>query len=517
MVAILLARSYQDLTFNSQDISAFYLSQIYRINAGSSGSTAPLPVNVPDPSTSSPAILVVWVNALWSLSLVMSIACTLFATLLQQWARRYLRTTQEPRGPRNRARIRELMVRGIERSQFSRMAPLLPAMFHLSIFLFLGGLVIFLFRINHPIFWAILGSVTVCVVLYLSAGLLPILRYDSPYYTPLFSLMSHSLWLTFNLLYQLSKRLGFIGSGIRLGLLGYTWKFHAWTLRNMAKDVEDLARTHSSTLDTSVILRTFDSIDGDQNMQAFLACIPGFYRSSKAKNDGSTLEKFNGEKLPPVIVSFMNHSLSSVLLPEKEKGMRIALCLGAMNADALILQCTLRHVLQTPESLIFSNLNFVRFAQSQTKKNDVDPWVKDYARCIVGIAINRIQNYNNNDWVAIVRQHPGLSKVRLRQSDYHSLRLRNLISTTRLLMESRLKDSDQFERGGIWHNVLTEVCKVDILKAQYGPQREFCNLWNELKAMANSSTPPMVRSNATHVLSVIRNLYVPIHQRFSPT
>ena len=114
MVAILLARSYQDLTFNSQDVSAFYLSQIYRINAGSSGSTAPLPVNVPDPSTSSPAISIVWVNALWSLSLVMSIACTLFATLLQQWARRYLRTTQEPRGSRNRARIRELMVRGIE-------------------------------------------------------------------------------------------------------------------------------------------------------------------------------------------------------------------------------------------------------------------------------------------------------------------------------------------------------------------------------------------------------------------
>ena len=315
------------------------------------------------------------------------------------------------------------------------MAPLLPAMIHLSIFLF---------RVNHPIFWAILANVTVCVVLYLSTSLFPILRYDSPYYTPLFSLVSHSLWLTFNSLYQLSKRLGFIGSGIRLGLLGYTWKFHAWTLRNMAKDVEDLARTHSSILDTSVILRIFDSLDGDLNMEKFLACIPGFYRSSEAKNDASTLEKFNGEKLPPAIVSFMNHALSSGLLTESQKGMRIALCLGAMNADGLILQCTFRHVLQTPESLIFNNLDFIRFAQSQTKKNDVDPWVKDYARCIVGIAINRIQNYNN-DWVAIIRQHPGLSKVRLRQSDYHSLWLLNLISTTWLLMESRLTNSNQFE------------------------------------------------------------------------
>ncbi|KAI0252037.1 hypothetical protein BJV78DRAFT_1112818, partial [Lactifluus subvellereus] len=93
MVATLLARSYQDLRFNSQDASAFYLSQIYQINAGQSGSTAPLPVKVPDPSTYSPSTSVVWVNALWSLSLVISIACTLFATLLQQWARRYLHTT----------------------------------------------------------------------------------------------------------------------------------------------------------------------------------------------------------------------------------------------------------------------------------------------------------------------------------------------------------------------------------------------------------------------------------------
>ena len=66
-----------------------------------------------------------------------------------------------------------------------------------------------------------------------------------------------------------------------------------------------------------------------------------------------------------------------------------------------------------------------------------------------------------------------------------------------------------------------ELCKLDILKAttssRYGPHREFFHLWNELIAMANSSAPQMVRSNATHILSVIRNLYVPIHQRFSPT
>ncbi|KAI0252040.1 hypothetical protein BJV78DRAFT_1391445, partial [Lactifluus subvellereus] len=246
MVATLLARSYQDLRFNSQDASAFYLSQIYQINARQNGSTAPLPVKVPGPSTYSPSTSVVWVNALWSLSLVISIACTLFATLLQQWARRYLHTTQEPRGPRIRARIRALMIQGIEKSQLSQVASFLPALFHLSIFLFLAGFVISLFHVNHAIFWVVLASVAACVALYLYASLVPILKYDSPCYTPLFSLMSISLWWEFKFLYHLSRRLGFIGSDIRLRMLAYTRGLHRWTLRNMAKDVEDLARTHSS-------------------------------------------------------------------------------------------------------------------------------------------------------------------------------------------------------------------------------------------------------------------------------
>jgi hypothetical protein len=46
----------------------------------------------------------------------------------------------------------------------------------------------------------------------------------------------------------------------------------------MAKDVEDLAHTHSSVLDASVILRAFDSLDGIKDMEKFLTCIPGFYR-----------------------------------------------------------------------------------------------------------------------------------------------------------------------------------------------------------------------------------------------
>ncbi|KAH8989263.1 hypothetical protein EDB92DRAFT_880925 [Lactarius akahatsu] len=48
---------------------------------------APLPPF--QPSTSA-----IWINALWFLSLVVSLFCALLATLQQHWARRYLHRTQ---------------------------------------------------------------------------------------------------------------------------------------------------------------------------------------------------------------------------------------------------------------------------------------------------------------------------------------------------------------------------------------------------------------------------------------
>ena len=67
----------------------------------------PPPVAVVKPSTFSPSRYAVWVNPLWFLSLVMSLSCALWATSLQQWARRYLDRSHPPRcSPEKRARMR---------------------------------------------------------------------------------------------------------------------------------------------------------------------------------------------------------------------------------------------------------------------------------------------------------------------------------------------------------------------------------------------------------------------------
>ncbi|KAN0140923.1 hypothetical protein V8E53_001367, partial [Lactarius tabidus] len=197
MLAVLLTRSYDGLKLNSQDASAFYLSQIYQLSVGLNGTSTPLPFEVPVPSTFSPAPASVRASALWSLSLVISLTGTVIATLLRQWARRYLHLTQEPRGPHKRARIRELTALGVERLQLQSMSLVLPGLFHLSVLLFLFGL--FHYSNNDSVDVVVLSSALTCFGLYLFASIVSCFPFGSICHTPLsffaWSWSSRLLWL----------------------------------------------------------------------------------------------------------------------------------------------------------------------------------------------------------------------------------------------------------------------------------------------------------------------------------
>ncbi|KAI0265979.1 hypothetical protein BC834DRAFT_824543, partial [Gloeopeniophorella convolvens] len=140
-VATFLGVSVQNLQLNSQDASAFYLAQLYQLNAASNGSTVSIPPTLSDPSSFTPSPSAIWINALWFLSLVVSLVCALLATLLKQWTRRYLQVTTQPHySPLKRSRLRTFMKQGVERFRFPLVIEALPALVHISVFLFFGGL-----------------------------------------------------------------------------------------------------------------------------------------------------------------------------------------------------------------------------------------------------------------------------------------------------------------------------------------------------------------------------------------
>jgi len=85
-VAALVAVSIQDLRPNSQDTSAFYLENIFRLLANPNVSRSSILAIPTKPPPFSPPKYAIWVNSLWFLSLAISLTCALLATLLQQWA-----------------------------------------------------------------------------------------------------------------------------------------------------------------------------------------------------------------------------------------------------------------------------------------------------------------------------------------------------------------------------------------------------------------------------------------------
>ena len=147
----------QDLRPNSQDTSAFYLGNIYGVLADPNATCASIPSPVGKPPPFSPPRYAVWVNSLWFLSLGMSLSCALWATSLQQWARRYIRVTQPARcSPEKRARMRAFFANGAEKMHIPLVLEGLPTLLHLSLFLFFGGLIIFLFNVDQEVFlWVV--------------------------------------------------------------------------------------------------------------------------------------------------------------------------------------------------------------------------------------------------------------------------------------------------------------------------------------------------------------------------
>ena len=142
---------------------------------------------------SPPSSSMVWVNAMWLISLVLSLTSALLAALLQQWARRYAKIPKIPSEPSHRARVRWFLFRGTDLYRMHFIAEAAPTLLHLSVFLFLAGLVIAFHTINKKVSIAVDVSVGLIGLTYLMLSTFPFLDFRCPFRTP----MSYILWYPF--------------------------------------------------------------------------------------------------------------------------------------------------------------------------------------------------------------------------------------------------------------------------------------------------------------------------------
>ena len=180
-VGAFIIESYK---FLSPDQTAVLLGQISQQLAGFNGTFPNPPTTQPQGPTTS----VILVNAMWLMSLVLSITSALLATLLQQWSRRYIQMPQIPNLAGHRARVRSYLFLGTLKYKMDLAVETAPTLLHLSVFLFFIGLVIFFFTINKAVAIAVSVSVGVFAGIYFALTILPFFGHKCPYRTPMSSL-----------------------------------------------------------------------------------------------------------------------------------------------------------------------------------------------------------------------------------------------------------------------------------------------------------------------------------------
>ena len=282
--------SYKSLLPDSGSNTVTILTQISQQLSNGSQISSQATVPPFQPPTSA-----VWVNALWFLSLVISLFCALLATLQQYWARRYLRLTQSQSAIHKRARFRSFFAEGVARFHLAFAVETIPALLHISMFLFLTGLVISLFSIHHTIAIIVLAATVVGGFLYMVITVMPVIYHNSPYQSPLSDLawdlprraakaLLSAAWHIVSLKVSLQKRTGFVKTNYISPLCTRISKCKKRLSVSMARATEEAAAKEHWGIDARALIWTLDKSHEESELEKFIAGIPKF-TDSKAVQD----------------------------------------------------------------------------------------------------------------------------------------------------------------------------------------------------------------------------------------
>ncbi|KAH8982730.1 hypothetical protein EDB86DRAFT_323649 [Lactarius hatsudake] len=199
VVTVSLVESYKWLSPDPADETVKLLAQISQQLVNISNGVPLESISAGSNQPFKPTISAVMVNVTWFCSVVLTLGCSVGATLIQQQTRRYLMLTQRPGAPYERARLRTFLFNGHRKFQVDTVHQLLAMFVHISILLYCVGLVIQIFTISKGIGSLTLGPFTLgpltlgyLSIIYLSifylvyAGLTvwPFFSFDCPYGTP---------------------------------------------------------------------------------------------------------------------------------------------------------------------------------------------------------------------------------------------------------------------------------------------------------------------------------------------
>ncbi|KAJ7683736.1 hypothetical protein B0H14DRAFT_2422323, partial [Mycena olivaceomarginata] len=137
-----VAQTSQALSLNNSAVSNSILLELVALQRAQANGTSFDSIPAADTSFTV-SRTDIWVNGLWFTSLVLSLSTALLAVLAKQWLRQYSSFIEG--SARTRALIRQFRYACFDKWGVRLIISLLPTVLHVSLFLFMVGLVIFLF------------------------------------------------------------------------------------------------------------------------------------------------------------------------------------------------------------------------------------------------------------------------------------------------------------------------------------------------------------------------------------
>lgn len=488
---------------------------------------------------------------------MLSLTCALLATSLQQWARRYLRVTQPRYSPHKRARIRAFFAEGIEKLHMPGAVEALPALLHVSVFLFFAGLIVFLSTIHHTVFSAVLCCMALCIGLYLCITLLPIFRHDSPYYTPLTTIAWFCATGISCVVLRMLKAIASELHGRNLVSLDGWYKIsvieHRQSkrfFRGFTRDTEGIAFRLPTDIDVRGLSWTFNSFEEDNELEEFLAGIPGFLSSHEVTNPANVLKEVI-DRVPAMaytVFLFIERTFSSGLVSEAIQARRKIVYLRALDLVTPLLPVTFYQALHCwesdhdPAAHIFGSIDFWLLAEAHS--HDDDPDVAISAQCMATAIATSVQERDQR-WFNLVMRQLDISEDVLHTYLDHgdSVLLANLIHILERLIPTALhddRDDDDaaaangggtqqhqhrqnnhnhnhtagFNLDGLIRHTLHIARKFQVAGTLPDLRDRFCALWNRIAVLAHDSdfVSEVERRRARTMLRVIRTVYIDLHE-----
>ena len=401
--------------------------------------------------------------------------------------------------------MRAYYYNGVENMHIPWAVEGLPTLLHLSLFLFFGGLAIFLFNVDEEVFTCVACWIGLFLIVYGLITLLPVFRHDCPYYTPLskpvlylYVGIPYVTCLAIKTCYDKYDRYWQRDLFGRTRIDRIFWHCRGWMFLGMEKMAEETAKKQTSEIDLRILDWTIiDSLLGDDDsLEKFFKAIPGLFYSKRLKDLENSFPFKSLNKFVNALDRFMRRS-ESVADPTI-KTRRANICkdiVGIIPNPHIIISDRL------PEFYDQAPVSIERLQIMARWSAHGEPCISRSAKLTAARNLARIQERDGR-WIAFASDLYGLPKDIIERHvtlGGDSALLAIVIDKCRRYLRSNDCDWAFIEKSS----------RFDICNTLPEQQHNFCTLWNELAQDARnqgSFTTPV------EILREIRLLYISLHQ-----